>query len=74
MSIRSLADFNRSSLGGDSDSLALATVTAQATSLRPTRRTKDGDFYLAKTGDLKPATTGDFAMARGTVDLKVFPA
>jgi hypothetical protein len=69
MSIRSLAVFNGSSLGGDSDWLALATVTAQAHSSWLTRRTKGEDFYLAKNGDLKLATTGDFSMATDIVPI-----
>jgi hypothetical protein len=40
-----------------------ATVTTQGLTARTTRRTKSGDFYLAKTGDSDLATSGDFFMA-----------
>ena len=46
------------------DWLGTATVTAQGSPSRPTRRTRDGDFYLTTSGDLDPATNGDFFMAR----------
>lgn len=41
------------------------TVTAQGHSPW-TRHASSGDFYLAKNGDLHPATTGDFFMAMDT--------
>src|SRR5450755_1400374 len=66
MSIRSLADFNGSSPGRCSDWLGTATVTARASTSGTTRRTRDGDFYLATTGDLHLATHGDFLMAMDT--------
>src|ERR1022692_1096945 len=34
-----------------------------ASNSRPTRRTRDGDFYLATSEDLDLATYGDFLMA-----------
>ena len=40
-----------------------ATVTTQGLTASATRRTKSGDFYLAKTGDSDLATSGDFFMA-----------
>jgi len=40
-----------------------ATVTARGSNSRQTRRTRDGDFYLATSGDLDLATHGDFFMA-----------
>jgi len=40
-----------------------ATVAARASNSRPTRRTRDGDFYLATSEDLHLATYGDFLMA-----------
>jgi hypothetical protein len=43
-----------------------ATVTTQGLTARATRRTKSGDFYLAKTGDSEVATSGDFFMATDT--------
>ena len=45
------------------DWLATATVTAQGSPSRPTRRTRGGDLYLATSGDLYLATSGDFVMA-----------
>src|SRR4051794_39232421 len=39
-----------------------ATVTAQG-ALVVDPSTRSGDFYLATTGDLEPATSGDFLMA-----------
>jgi len=45
------------------DWLATATVTAQASRPWQTRRTRDADFYLAKTADHRMATTADFLMA-----------
>jgi hypothetical protein len=44
-----------------------ATVTTQGLTARTTRRTKSGDFYLAKTGDSDLATSGDFFMATDIV-------
>src|SRR5450755_1526475 len=69
MSIRSLADFNGSSPGRCSDWLGTATVTARASTSGTTRRTRDGDFYLATTGDLHLATHGDFLMAMDIRDV-----
>jgi hypothetical protein len=43
-----------------------ATVTTQGLTTCATRRTKRGDFYLAKTGDSDLATSGDFFMATDT--------
>ena len=43
-----------------------ATVTTQGLTASATRRTKSGDFYLAKTGDSDLATSGDFFMATDT--------
>jgi len=40
-----------------------ATVTTQGLTARATRRTKSGDFYMAKTGDSDLATSGDLFMA-----------
>ncbi len=45
-----------------------ATVTTQGLTARATRRTKSGDFYLAKTGDSDLATSGDFFMATDNPD------
>jgi hypothetical protein len=43
-----------------------ATV-AQASNSRPTRRTRDGDFYLATSEDFDLAIYGDFLMATDTL-------
>ena len=66
MSIRSLADFNGSSwaVRGLADT---ATVTAQGSRSRPTRRTRGGDFYLATSGDLQLATSEDFFITTDTL-------
>jgi hypothetical protein len=45
------------------DWLDTATVTAQGSRSRPTRRTRDADFYLATNADLDLATNADFLMA-----------
>jgi len=45
------------------DWLDTATVTAQGSPSRPTRRTRDADFYSATSADLDLATTADFLMA-----------
>jgi hypothetical protein len=45
-----------------------ATVTTQGLTARATRRTKSGDFYLAKTGDSELATSGDFFMATDSAE------
>jgi len=47
-----------------------ATVTTQGLKAHATRRTKSGDFYLAKTGDSDLATSGDFFMATDSVPRK----
>jgi hypothetical protein len=71
MFIRSLADFNGNSLGGEV-TVGAITVTAQANELPDRHDTQgSGDFYLATTGDthlaisgdLQLATNGDFHMA-----------
>jgi len=41
----------------------------RASNSRPTRRTRDGDFYLATSENLHLATHGDFLMATNTVGL-----
>ena len=48
------------------DWLDTATVTAQGSRSRTTRRARGGDFYLATSGDLNLATSGDFYMATDT--------
>src|SRR5882724_1722937 len=45
------------------DWLDTATVTARASASRPTRRTRDEDFYLTTTEDHHLATCEDFFMA-----------
>ena len=40
-----------------------ATVTVRGSTSRQTRRTRDGDFYPATSGDSDPAAHGDFLMA-----------
>jgi hypothetical protein len=68
MSIRSLADFNRSSLGGDSDWL-----TPPPSPPRPHKPGRhgeqgSGDFYLATSEDFDMATSEDFLMATDTYE------
>ena len=47
------------------DLVGTDTVTAQGP-IALTGHARNGDFYLAKNGDLDPATSGDFFMATDT--------
>jgi hypothetical protein len=49
-----------------------ATVTTQGLTARATRRTKSGDYYLAKTGDSEMATSEDFFMATDNTGVREF--
>jgi hypothetical protein len=49
--------------GGCGDWLRTATVTARASTVLTTRRTRGGDFYLATSEDFQLATHGDFNLA-----------
>jgi len=63
MFIRSLADFNGNSLGGEV-TVGAITVTAQATSSPDRHDTQgSGDFYLATNGDIHLAISGDLQLA-----------
>ena len=63
MFIRSLADFNGNSLGGEV-TVGAITVTAQATSSPDRHDTQgSGDFYLATNGDIPLAISGDLQLA-----------